>query len=113
MTTPATEIPVPTTDDLTQWTPPQVDTALAEIYGRIADCWTTILNLQIDREYYVKKTDPAQRFYYQGPASAAAAQVEVDKYDAKIQAQHDQIKALREECQPYDAEYDHRPWTRA
>lgn len=113
MTTPATEIPVPTTDDLTQWTPPQVDTALAEIYGRIADCWTKILNIQIDRGYYVKRTDPTNRWSYQGPESAAAAQKEVDRLDAKIAALHDQIAALKAECKPFDAEYDRRPWTRA
>lgn len=113
MTTPATEIPVPTTDDLTQWTPPQVDTALAEIYGRIADCWTKILNIQIDRGYYVKKTDPTNRWHYYGTAEADKAQKEVDRLDAKIAALHDQIAALKAECQPYDDEYDRRPWTRA
>jgi hypothetical protein len=110
---PAYDVPATTTDDLTQWTPAQVDVALAEIHGRIADCWTKILNLQIDRGYWVKKTDPTSRWHYQGPEDAAKAQVKVDEYDAKIAALHDDIAALRVECEPYDAEYDSRPWTRA
>lgn len=111
-TAPSVEIEIPADrTDLSTWTPQQVDTVLAEIYGRVAE---KRFEQARQRRYMAdteRRMDPGYWLYKE--YEQADLQRQVAKYEAKIAAIDVEIREISKEAVPFNAEYQRRPWTRA
>jgi len=91
---------------LTEQTPVEIDTALAEIYGRYYAALDRLDRTQKDAEYTAKRVArQANPSKYDQDALAAS--------QARVEAAQEAASAIYAETIPYQAEYNSRPWTRA
>ena len=95
--------------DLTTATPIEIDTALAAIYERFYTQQSKVRHAQTDLEYARKRL---ARVGGAGPATAYVQQA-VQDAATRLEAALGAADAILAECDPYDAEYATRPWTRA
>ena len=107
-TAPSVEIEIPADrTDLSTWTPQQVDTVLAEIYGRVAE---KRFEQARQRRYMAdteRRMDPGYWLYKE--YEQADLQRQVAKYEAKIAAIDVEIREISKEAVPFNAEYQRRP----
>lgn len=94
-----------TTPDLSTMTPVQIDTILAEIWGRISGVQDWID--QINKGVRMAKKCLRQR------VSVSYSQKRIDEAPAKLAKLQAELEAIKAEAAPYEAEYARRPWTRA
>jgi hypothetical protein len=97
--------------DLTDQTPVQIDTALADIYRRAEGHFADYLLADSRAKDYTRYADPSYRYYNAYSAKDYSAKAE--RYAAEAQQHFAAYEAALEETAPYDAEYNRRPWTRA
>jgi hypothetical protein len=101
-------------NDITTWTPAEVDTALAEVWERMAPIqdrrWTAI-----DDKHSAKSSlKSIEDGRYRGYRSAERLEQDIVTADAVIEKADAELAVLREECRPYNEEYGRRGyWTRA
>ena len=96
-------MPKITTTLLTERTPIEIDTELAEIYGRLQPA---LVRLESAREDYRRARSGSTRYHY-------------TEHDIEVRAEYvaraqEVVIAIRAEADPFEAEYDRRGgWTRA
>lgn len=91
------------TPALSTLTPVEIDTILAEIWGRINIVESQIMAAN-DRARQARKAVKQGLSYYQDVIDAA---------EASIPPLREKLVPLRAEAKPYEDEYNRRPWTRA
>ena len=91
------------TQDLTTMTPVEIDTILAEIWGRINAVQNQIA-AKNEKAREARKAVKQGYKHYEGLA---------EKYEADIPALREKLVPLEAEAAPFEAEYASRPWSRA
>ena len=92
-------------------TPVEIDTELSQIYGQIYGVEDAMSNTQKYIKDYENRLDPEYRFYraYDDERNKEG----LAKQQAILEKQEAQVASLRAQAEPFQAEYDRRPWTRA
>lgn len=98
------------TIELATQTPAEVDTALAEIYDRYYVAQSRVSVIETDVEYSQKRIDRVTR---QGGTPSVWDTESLERSKASLEAAIAKAEAILAECDPYEAEYASRPWTRA
>lgn len=93
-------MPTTTASALSALTPVEIDTILAEIWGRIAKVESKIA----DVEAQVRSARKMARY---------GGLTRIPALEAKIVELAAQVAVIEDEAAPYEAEYARRPWTRA
>ena len=88
---------------LSTMTPVEIDTILAEIWGRI----NAVTDRIMDQQAKIRTAKKGLRMGYKHYADVIPAA------EAKIEALKAEMAPIRAEAAPFEAEYASRPWTRA
>ena len=98
--------------NITTATPREIDTALAEIYGRIGEKQWEIQNIDIAIQEAQTSLNPNYRFFREHEVERNAKRLA--KLEAKLVETVLAMNVIRKETVPFDEEFDRRGgWTRA
>lgn len=81
---------------LTEWTPVEIDTELARIWGKIYQVQARLMSTRQSLSYDFIRRNPAR----------------VEEYEARAAEYEAELDDLYVECLPYEDEYRRRPWLR-